>query len=190
MKNILAIAALGCALLASSVEAASLSSTKSATNPTAYSIFLNGGADVFDTVSVSITPDAPATFAGANSGLNSGVPRPAGEALTYMNRKLNGDPLDDPANLGWSILGLVNNAAGLSFDGGPLGAKIETNGDLFLANVNFDSTAGRGVASVRLINAGNDVASLSIPIGIPEPASMLMAGVSMIGMLAVRRRLA
>jgi hypothetical protein len=188
MNKILVVVAMMSAFACTAANAATLSSSR---NANAHALYLDGGADVFDTVEVLITPTAPTTFVGATSGLNAGVPRPAGEAFTYLNRKLNGDPLDDPTNLGWSVLGLTNTAASFGFTGGPLGQTIVTNGPLFLANLNMSSPDGSAVANVKTYRLGAVVADQNITLGaavIPEPASLAMAGMGIVGMVAVSRR--
>ena len=45
-------------------------------------------------------------------------------------------------------------------------------------------------ADVQLVNAGTTIATLTKAIGIPEPATMAMAGMGLIGLIAVRRRAA
>ena len=125
MKRILLVAAVVSALACSVANAASVSVRTGA--PGAYSIFLDGQeADGnFDTVFVELIPSAPATFTNQNSGLQSGAPRPAGQAFSYRNRLLDLDPTDpdNPGGLGWTVVGAVSTANALSFTGGPLGCQ-------------------------------------------------------------------
>lgn len=194
MKNILAFTALLAVSAAASANAASLSVVQSGEGASkAFSLYLNGGADNgnFDTVSLVATPDVGSSFANPNSGTAPGVgPRAAGEAFTFRNRFLDLDPLDDPQGKGWTVLGVVTTAQALSFDGGPLGLKISTaaepGGNLFLAN--FNMPTGMGQATVNLFNSGAPAGTLSIPIGIPEPATLAMAGLGLVGVIAASRR--
>lgn len=192
MKNILTLAALACAFACSAANAATISILPAPLNPEGiYSLYLQGGADNgnFDAVQVNMLGD----FIAQNPGSSLGMPRPAGQAFSYRNRYLDLDPTDPdvPGGLGWSILGAVSNATELSFGGGPLGLKISTPaGDgLFLANVNMPT--GMGTASVQLVNGGANVGSaLTVEFGIPEPASLGLAGLALIGFAGLRRRLA
>jgi PEP-CTERM motif-containing protein len=186
VKKILVVLAMMSAFACTAGNAATIRTDADLFSP--LSLYLNGGLDVFDTVEVTVTPDPGTTFTNPTSGLVSGSPRPAGDAFTYLNRVLNGDPLDDPTFLGWSILGLSNIATEFKFTGGPLGATINTNGDLFLANINMNSAGGTGMANVKTYRLGEIVADLTIPLGIPEPASVALAGMGLLGMVAVRRR--
>lgn len=194
MKSVFTFAALVVALVSSVANAASLTSVK--TEPSAYAIYLNGAPEngAFDTVIFNATPDVGQSFTNQNAGTSAGAPRPAGQAFTYRNRALD-FATDDPdfPGLGWTIVGAQSNATGLQFSGGPTGFKISTagqpNGALFLANINMPN--GVGVANVKLVNNGQQVADLTIPINpIPEPASFALAGLSMLGFAAIRRRLA
>jgi hypothetical protein len=193
MKTIFAFA-LGLLVIGSSVtNAASLSVTQTAD---AYSFFLEGGADNgnFDTIFFKSTATAPAVFTNTNGGLVSGAPRPAGQAFTYPNRMLNGDPGDIEGALGLSQFGLVNNTGELSFTVASLGGTITTAGQaggLFLGNVNMPGTTSGGVATVQVLRLGSLVSESTISFGgvvIPEPATIAMAGLGMIGMVAAARR--
>ncbi len=155
MKRSLSLTVALAFLVLPHAHAASLSVVKTGT---AYAVYLNGGADNggFDTIAVNLTPTGSATFTNQTSGLVAGVPRPAGQAFSYPNRALGGDPLDGPPFLAWVILDPMNTPTRLSFDGGPLGQKISTASqpgeNLFLANVNMPT--GQGVANVKAISNG------------------------------------
>jgi len=195
MKRILSLAAVVSILACSVANASSVSVVKSVSNPTAFSVYLDGEAadGNFDTVFVKLLPTPPATFTNQNSGLASGAPRPAGQALSYRNRMLDLDPTDpdNPGGLGWNILGAVSTANELSFTGGPLGAKIDTGNapGLFLANVNMPT--GGGTFQVQVISAGALVQELTGVFGgvpIPEPATAGLAGLALCCVAAFRRR--
>jgi hypothetical protein len=187
MKKFLVVLAMMSAFACTAANAATLRLDADITSP--HSLYLNGGADVFDTVEVTVVPGSGVTITNPNSGLVAGVPRPAGDPFTYLNRKLNGDPLDDPSFLGWSILGLTNTPTQFSFTGGPLGGLINTNGDLFLANINMSSpfASGYDFFNVKTYRLGELVADVTVPFP-SEPAALSMASVSLLGMVAVRRR--
>jgi hypothetical protein len=188
MKKILVVLAMMSAFACTAANAATLRMID-ADFMSPYALYLNGEVDVFDTVELTVTPKPGATFTNPTSGLVAGVPRPAGDAFTYLNRKLNGDPLDDPSFLGWSILGLTNTPTQFSFTGGPLGGLIQTNGDLFLANLNMNSPFGGFTANVKTYRLGELVADGTVMWPPPsEPAALSMASVSLLGMVAVGRR--
>jgi hypothetical protein len=184
MKWFLVAVALASAFVCTAAHAATITTTQ---NGSAHSLYLNGETDVFDTVEVVVTPEPGNTFT-PRSGIEPGVPRPPGQPFTYLNRVLNGDPLDDPSFLGWSILGLTITANEFKFTGGPLGQTIETNGDLFLANLNFGSPSGRATAVVKTYRIGNVVADLSLTFPIPEPAALALAVMGLAGLVAASRR--
>jgi hypothetical protein len=186
MKKFLALVAMVSAVACTAANAATLSVAKSGTQT--YSLSINGGTDEFDTIEVRMTPNPGTTHTNINSGLSAGVPRPAGQAFTYINRVLNGDPLDDPSYKGWQLPLNVNTAALLNFGGGPLGATIDTAGSMFLANVHLNAPNGGGIARVITQRAGVLVADVSTFYGVPEPATLAMAGMGIVGMVAVSRR--
>ncbi|MBA3480939.1 MAG: PEP-CTERM sorting domain-containing protein [Pirellulales bacterium] len=194
MKNLLALAAVASLFVASPATAGTISVKPPVAGNGIYSLYLNSGADVIDTVEVLVTPNAGSAFANNNSGNGPSGPRVPGEAFTYLNRRLNADPLDDPANKGWSILGLVNTSVLFGFTGGPLGSTITTaqdpNGELFLSNVLMNPVAGGGTANVKTYRLGVviDDDTVAFPIAIPEPAALAMAGLGMLGMVAASRR--
>lgn len=192
MKNILAIALASVVLLSSAAQAASLSSVKAAGSNT-WSIYLQGSETNIVALGFSATPASGTTFANlSSSGATGGAPRPAGQAFTYRNALLEWDPTDSEVagGLGYTLLNKTTTASGLTFEGGPLGGLITIpQGGLFLANLNFAS--GAATATVNLKDAaGGDIGQpLSITVGaIPEPATLVLAGISALGLAAARRR--
>lgn len=174
--------------MAVSAEAATLV-TKNNAQTNNWSLYIDTEATVFDSIQIDVVPSAGIGF----GALSSGTGRSAGDPNTFRNRVLDGDPLD--GGKGWLVPGAVVNATTFSFGGGPPGEKIssaaEPNGDLFLANLFFTGAPAAGVwgtANVQLVNAGTTISTLSVPIGIPEPATCALAGMGLVGLLAVRRR--
>lgn len=195
MKSILAIAAVFSVLTCSAVNAASVSSIASASNPGVYSIYLDATAESgnFDTLFVKVLPDSGQQFTNVTTGNSGGLPRPSGAPFTYRNRALAADPLEVEGGLGWTELGVVNLATEISFTAGPLGAKITSPPapGLFLANVQMPT--GTGSYQVQVINAGALVQELTGPIAgviIPEPATAGLAGLALCCVAAFRRRTA
>jgi hypothetical protein len=172
----------------------------------AWALFLNGegASGQFDTVGVVFTASSQFTLTNINSGFIQGfTPRAAGDQSTFINRRLDQDPLD--GGLGWSILGREVTADRLTFGGGPLGGAIETRvghkgGWLFLANflfsppVDAESMKFAGSLSVELLRAGRVIATLPTPLEgfiiplpeVPEPAAGVL-GCSLLAVLAAVR---
>jgi hypothetical protein len=176
--------------LGSTAHAASLSYTQ--TN-TAFAIFLDGEEhnDQFETIFFEVKPNPPAEFNNNNTG-GVGVPRPPGQPFTYYNRLLDADPLDFPGALGLTQVGLVKTPQELSFTVGNLFGTVTTaaqsNGDLFLGNVNMPGAGASANVLVQLIRAGNLVQELRMTIPIPEPSAATMAMTALTATTIVRRR--
>jgi hypothetical protein len=192
MKNLLALAAVASLFAVSAANAGTIAVKPPVAGNGVYSLYLNSGSDTIDTVEVLVTPNVGSTFINNNSGNGPVGPRVPGELFTFLNRRLNGDPLDDPANKGWSVLGLVNTANSFGFTGGPLGGTIstalESNGELFLANLMMNSAAGGGSANVKTYRLGVVVDNDTFAFPVPEPATLALAGLGFIGMVAAGRR--
>jgi hypothetical protein len=183
----------------------------------AWALFLNGDEPwlsnsaklngQFDSVDVSFTTSNPYTLVKTNSGLFQGMtPRAAGDQSTFINRRLDQDPLD--GGLGWKMIRSPITANGFAFVAGPLGGTIDTrvgreDGWLFLANLLFsppvDAEALRraGSVKVQLYRADHKVAELFptladdiiIPLPeVPEPTGLDVACMGTAGAVAIRRR--
>ncbi len=190
MKSTL-LATLLVALLGSAVSAASLSVDQVGN---VFSLYLHGQGfnGQFNVVATEIIPTAPAAFTNIDTGLNGMIPRSAGEPFTFRNRWLDA-PLVHGGQ-GWTTLGITVAPNLVKFDGGPLGQQIDTSaqpgGRLFLANVvlPYGSTA---TANVQLYGNGLNLTQLSTTFAsgnVPEPATVTLAGLSLAGLIAVRRR--
>jgi hypothetical protein len=193
MKKILAIAAVFSVMAGSFAQAAPLvSSVKSLSNPQVFSVYVNGDTlnGGFDTIIFSAIPTVGTQFSSVNTG-GPAAPRTAGDPSTFINRMLDADPAEIPGGLGFTRLGVTNTADMIGFTAGPIGASITTPAapGLFLAN--FLLPPGNiGAATVQLVTAGNVNFQATIPIGIPEPASVGLVGIAMLGLAAARRRFA
>ena len=190
MKRAL-LATLLVALLGSAATAASLSVDQVGN---VFSLYLNGQGfnGQFNVVATEIIPAAPAAFANISTGLNGLTPRSPGEPFTFRSRWLDAPVLD--GGQGWSILGITVAPNLVKFDGAPLGLQIDTSaqpgGRLFLANVvlPYGATA---TANVDLVGNGQYLAHLSTTFAtgnVPEPATLILAGLSMGGVCFLRRR--
>jgi hypothetical protein len=126
---------------------------------------IDAGTPIADLQTSGIILDDPGgSFINLNSGLNAGVPRPAGDAFTYRNRMLQADPFD--GGKGWTLQDLVMTPSELSFTAGPTTGKIttatEVGGRLFLANIRYAF--------------------------VPEPAAVVLLSAVTLGIAALRRR--
>jgi hypothetical protein len=195
MKRIAALLAVCVAAAASSAYAApiySVTATPQGGN-TAYSLYVDTNGTAFNGLDMQATPTAPATWVNPNGGLNAGVPRPAGQAFTYRNRFLDTDPLDDPNGKGWTLVAPTTTAALVTISGGPLGSNIssaaEPGGKLFLANFLLpNGSTGNAVMKTVLGSQTVDVQTIPIGAAIPEPATLSLAGLSLLGLVAASRR--
>lgn len=148
---------------------------------------LNG---LFDTVIVNIRPDDGFAFANIDEdGADGFTPRPAGDPLTYINAFLGA-----PSTFccGFSVLGPVTSSTEISFTTGPLGQTIDTeNGPfirdngLFLVNIHLPN--GTASANALLVRAGTVVADLTMPFGVPEPATTAMLACALACVASHRR---
>lgn len=160
-----------------------------------YSFYVDGEGSngAFDTIFFQ-SKAFNGSYINLNSGAVAGVPRAAGDLFTYPNRMLTADPVDFPGALGLTQVGLINNGQELSYTVGKLGGTMttaaEVNGDLFLGNVML--SGGHFWANIyvriQLISAGNVIFDQAI--GTPEPASLSIAALGFVNLLAVRRRIA
>lgn len=192
MKSLFIVTLLiGAAFHSSRVSAASLSVDQVGN---VFSLYLNGQGfnGQFDVVGADVIPAAPALFANIDSGLNGPTPRSAGEPFTFRSRWLDALVID--GGQGWSVLGITTSPTLVTFAGAPLGQKIDTStqpgGRLFLANVvlPYGATA---TANVELVGNGLTLTKLSTTFAtgnVPEPATLTLAGLSLAGLFAVRRR--
>jgi hypothetical protein len=194
MKNLLAVAAVASIFACSVANAARLSYEPAPTSPNGvYSIYLAGEDTVFNGVGLSVKPDGGASFQNPTSGNVAGAPRPAGFEGSYRNRLLDADVSEIPESKQWTLLGVVNSAAEIAFSGGPLGQTINTSGEpggkLFLANIWLPAGA-TATATLQLVNGVDTVFTQTLPIPIPEPATFGLGSFALLGLAALRRRVA
>jgi hypothetical protein len=196
MKRLAALLAVCVAVAASTTKAAviySVTATPQGAN-TAYSLYMNTNGVAMNGIDMQATPSAGQSFLNPGSGLSSGAPRPAGQAFTYRNRFLDLDPADpdNPGGKGWTLVAPTTTAALVTISGGPLGGTINSasdpGGKIFLANFLLPNGA-TGQAVMKAVNGAPVVDTQTVPIGqIPEPATLGLAGMSLVGLLAASRR--
>ncbi|MBX3434536.1 MAG: PEP-CTERM sorting domain-containing protein [Pirellulales bacterium] len=192
MKYIIAIAVALSLATSSAVQAASLQLQNVGNG--VYSLYLLGEElnGEFDTIFLTATPGGGSQFTALQSGLVGGAPRPAGAPNTYRNRNLGADPLDFEDGLGLSEFGIQSTAnlqeGTFAALGGTISTAAQPGGRLFLWNFNMGSPSATGSGHVELIRSGVVGANLPFSI-VPEPATFVLAGISMLGLAAVRRRM-
>lgn len=195
MKNLfltLTFVAVACV----SAQAASLSAVKSEVGDNdVYVISLTDltAADQATALSIAIMPNTGVEFLNFDTDGVDGGAIPAGVDKTFTNALL-GLPVAFGGR-GWTI---IDGSPEVPPPSGPngIGYAASTPGafmtadNLFLNNVTLPR-GGAGLALVTIIGGdGNPLpgGNLSAVLGIPEPGTMAMAGLSLIG-LAFRRRL-
>lgn len=196
MKKILALSAVFAVFASSDAQAARLRADTFDGDAGVVGIYLDGQElnGQFDTVIVDIRPNIGSFEEIDEDGVDGITPRPAGDPFTYINPFLSAPPAF--GGNGFSVLGAETNPNRVAFTAGPLGMTIDTvNGPnvgdrgLFLANINLSVPfIGAGSATVDLVRAGTLIATLSEPFPVPEPATLAMAGLAMVGVSATRRR--
>ncbi|QEG33852.1 PEP-CTERM sorting domain-containing protein [Bythopirellula goksoeyrii] len=135
----------------------------------------------FNGFGYSATPNAPGVFVEV-------IPGAFGDTSAKPNTFVS-PILAFPAPIGDGLTlpaPAVNTENGQSFDAGKLGSFIDASAGIWLGNVVMPAS-GMGTYRVVLQNTGQNIAELTGPIGIPEPSTMVLAGLSMIG-LVLRRR--
>ncbi len=201
MKACLALAAtFATCLMAAETRAASYNITPFSLGSSNYALYVRSENTVFEVLTLTITPRPGVTFANISTGNNLGVPRSPNEDFTFANRRLDGDPLDDPRNKGWSFATRTANANLLDITVGPnpeapIDTTSEPNGRLFLANISIAGTptdprrpSYYADATLELVNNGIAVQTFNIPIlDVPEPTGALLAFMA-IGAAATRFR--
>ncbi len=150
-----------------------------------YSVWLDGMDAEIDSIDISIVGDG-IELLNPNSGLDGFVPRGPGDPFSYVNALLAA-PTAAPGGQGWSLVGNEATPAGIRIAGGPLGAKIDTSAPLFLANVMIPAD-GNAEYVATFVNGGNTVGEARGPIPVPEPATLALAGLSILGVAFSRRR--
>jgi len=159
-----------------------------------FNLFLDtGDADgEFNTIIVEVLPEAGDTLQNYNpSGTSGFTPLGPGADASYTNAFL-GAPVAF-GGLGFSVIdGGTDNVSssgpdGIGYNAGPLGANISSQDPIHLNTVILPNHTGRATANVRLINTGNVIAELSVRL-VPEPTTLALGGLAMIGVVCSRRR--
>lgn len=172
-----------------------------------WSVFLDSSAisSPFSLIDFKVTA-RQGEFQNINSGLNSGVPWPAGELFTYRNRLLDIDKYDlpnSPPGKGWVVLHSTS-ASEIYLGGGLSNGIIDTSGEvggkLFLTNIHRSAGATFDIEVQLLSSSGTtistqhhnflDLAEWTYPelSELPEPGSHLLMLAGVIGLAAMRRR--
>jgi hypothetical protein len=182
--------------VASSAYAApiySITTTQKGAN-IAYSLYIDTNGTAMNGLDMQATPGAGFSFLLPDSGYPlGGPPRPAGQLFTYRNRYLDLDPADPEfsGGKGWTLVAPITAAALVTISGGPLGQKIDTAGEpggkLFLANFLLPAN-GTFAALLKAVNGAQVVDVQNVVPGIPEPATLGLAGLSLIALVAATRQ--
>jgi len=152
-----------------------------------YAIFLDLGDQngQFNTFRVSIDPGT-GRFEGHNpTGAEGTTALMPGDDASFTNALIPAPPLF--GGLGLTVVGDSEGSdAGFAYSVTLPGAFFDISEPIFLNNVVL---SGQGQATVELFNGNGEIFStLSAPIGIPEPTSFALAGLSLVSVLAVRRQ--
>lgn len=195
----LAILLLSCVKM-STIEAAEIRAERHADSPegTVWSIYLYDirASENVDTIIVSISDcltDRDTPFRNIDSyGVDGFTPRPPGDPFTYVNALLQAPPAF--GGNGFTVLGLTVTEEKIEFTAGPLGEIIDTeNGPgtvangIFLANMVLAGSFGP-IASVQLVSQGNVVSHIQGGSLCPEPTSLVLAAVGVVGLACAPRR--
>jgi len=151
--------------------------------------------NMFNTIIAEILPAAPNSFVNFDADGVDGAPLGPGADASFINALMAAPSAF--GGLGYTLIdgGTANvsasGAGGIGFNAGPLGANITSQDPIFLSNVVLP-TGGAGSYSIQLVDTGNVLATLSGTFGgqvvIPEPGTLLMASLGLIGFAGCRRR--
>lgn len=189
MKYLLSVIVLSVAFASATANAASLSATAVGNNN--FAIYLDSTGPVFDSFQIDVVAQPGITF----TGLSSGAGKVPNDPNTFRNRIIDADPLD--GGKGWLVAGASTNANLVTYGTGPGGGvkvntATEAGGRLFLANILTSGTPSAGSAHAKalltLVDAGVTVGTVAIDLPVPEPATVGMASMALVGLAAFRRR--